>query len=190
MKKNKHLNPWKDIDRDGVINLHDCQPFNPKKQEVYKWRNVKSKITSDKNNLYHKTELSAANQILKSGKLNSSMSGEFSMSEHHNPRVVFKTYKQPVTLVLDKKKIPDVKKVDYSKPQHMKYKSEKEWVSKGGSVKGVLKGIILNEHFVPSKLKSSEVGVNRHVNKSLPTRYVTEKDMYKIKFKGNDFGKI
>lgn len=188
--KTKKFNPWADSDHDGVINLHDCQPYNSKKQEVYKWRDVKSKVVKNKNNLYHKTELSAAKQILKSGKLNSSMSGEFSMSEHHNPRVVFKTYKQPVTLVLNKKKIPDVKKVDYSKPQHMKYESEKEWVSKGGSVKGVLKGIILNEHFVPSKLKASEVGVNRHVNKSLPTRYVTDKDMYKIKFKGDNLGKI
>lgn len=190
MRPIKKFNPWTDTDHDGVINMHDCQPFNSKKQEVYKWRNIKNKITGNKNNLYHKTELSAANQILKSGHLKPSSSGEFSMSESHNPHVVFKTYKQPVTLVLDKKKIPGVKKVDYNQPQHMKYESEKEWVSRGGAVKGILKGIILNEKSVSAKLKASDVGVARNVTQSNPTRYVTEKDMYKIKFKGDNKLKI
>jgi hypothetical protein len=39
-------------------------------------------------------------------------------------------------------------------------------------------------------LKDTEVGLARTVHKSIPTRYVTEKDMYKIKFKGNGHNKI
>jgi hypothetical protein len=182
-------NPFGDKDRDGVINILDCQPNNPKKQEVYKWDDIKHKVINKKY-LYHKTELIHAKQILKTGKLKPSSSGEFSMSEHHNPHVVFKTYKQPVTLVLEKKAIPNLKKVDYKKPQNLKYESEKEWVSRGGSIKGVLKGIIVNEKAAPGKLKDTEVGLSRSVIKSNPSRYITEEDMHKIKFKGNDLEKI
>ena len=188
--KTKKLNPWADTDRDGVINLHDCQPLNPKKQEVYKWRNVKSRITKNKNYLFHKTELSSANQILKTGKLRPSSSGDFSMSEHYNPHVVFKTYKQPVTLVLEKKNLQNLKKVDYTKPQNLKFEAEREWVSSGGAVKPALKGIIVNEKASPGTLKGNEVGVQRNVLKSNPSRYVTKQDMYKIKYKGNDKPKI
>lgn len=184
MKKRK-LNPWVDSDRDGIINLHDCAPLNPKKQEVYKWVAVKRRIMNNKNYLFHKTELASAKQILKTGKLKPSMSGEFSMSEYHNPHVIFKTYKQPVTLVLNKNKIPNLKKVDYNKAQGLKYESEKEWVSPGGPVKGVLKGIIVNEQASSAKLKSNEPGVSRNVVQSNPSRYVTKEDMYKIKFRGN-----
>jgi hypothetical protein len=178
--------PWADTDRDGVLNIFDCQPLNPKKQEVYKWDKVKRSVSKDKNNLYHKTELSYAKQILKTNKLKPSASGQFSMSEHHNPHVVYKSYKQPVVLVLDKKKLPDVKKIDYKEGHHLKFESEKEWISSGGPARGVVKGIIVNEKASPKTLKGSEVGLTRSVHQSLPTRYITEKDMYKIKYKGDE----
>jgi hypothetical protein len=184
VNKPRH-SPFADTDRDGVINILDCKPNNPRKQDVYKWNDIKHKVINKKY-LFHKTELSAAKQILKSGKLNPSMSGDFSMSEHHNPHVIFKTYKQPVTLVLEKKNIPNLKKVDYKKPQNLKYESEKEWVSPGGQTKKVLKGIIINERAAPTNLSDKEVGLQRTVIKSLPSRYVTEEDMHKIKFKGKN----
>lgn len=180
--KPKH-SPWVDSDRDGVINMHDCQPNNPKKQEVHKWADIKHEVVNKKY-LYHKTELRHAKEILRTGKLRPSASGQFSMSEHHNPHVIFKTYKEPVTLVLEKKNISHLKKINYKEPQNLKYKSEKEWISPGGKIEGVLKGIIVNEKSVPSTLKDTEVGLTRNVHKSIPTRYITEKDMYKIKFKG------
>ena len=178
--------PWADTDRDGVINIYDCQPLNPKKQEVYKWIDVKKNIAHDKNNLYHKTELKYAKEILKTNNLKPSASGQFSMSEHYNPHVVYKSYKEPVILVLNKKKLPNLKKIDYKEGHHLKFESEKEWVSSGGPAKKVIKGIIINEKASPKTLKGSEVGLTRNVHQSIPTRYITEKDMYKIKYKGDE----
>lgn len=188
VNKPRH-SPFADTDRDGVINYLDCKPNNPRKQDVYKWNDIKHKVVNKKY-LFHKTELSAANQILKSGKLKPSSSGDFSMSESHNPHVIFKTYKQPVTLVLEKKNISNLKKVDYQKPQNLKFESEKEWVSPGGKIKGVLRGIIVNEKTVAAKLSDKEAGLKRSVIKSNPSRYVTKDDMNKIKFKGDDVEKI
>lgn len=185
--KRKGLNPWADSDRDGVINMYDCMPKNPKKQEVYNWRDIKHQVISKKH-LFHKTELENAKKILKTGELRPSMGSEhFHMSEDYNPHVVYKEFKKPVVLVLEKKNIPYLKKVDYKKPhkyKDLKFKSEREWTTPGAQIKKVLKGIIVNEKSLFVKLRDTEIGINRTVFKSIPTRYVTEEDMNKIVFKG------
>lgn len=173
-------NPWGDKDRDGVINIHDCSPFNSKKQEVYRWNSIKHKVINKKY-LYHKTELKNFKKILKTGELRpNNLSLHFHMSENYNPHIVGREFKQPVVLVLEKKHIPYLKKIDYSKPKKYKdkkFRSEKEWTTPGSCIKKVLKGVILNEKILPA---------NPHAE-SLPTKYITEEDMKHIKFRQKIF---
>jgi hypothetical protein len=176
-------NPWSDSDKDGVINIHDCAPHNPKKQEVLNWKNAKSKVVSKKY-LFHKTNLESARKILKTGELRpSSGTGKAHLSENYNPHVVFKKYKNPVVLVLEKKKIPYLKKIDYNKThiyQDLKFKTEKEWITPGIKIKKALKGIILNEGRKFIKLPLNKPGLSRVVTFSYPTKYVTGVDIYNI----------
>jgi hypothetical protein len=175
--------PWADSDRDGVINMYDCAPFNPKKQDVQKWEDVKRIVISQKH-LFHKTSLESARKILKTGELKPGpVTGKVHLSESHNPHVVFKEYKKPVVLVLEKHKIPSLKKINYNKPyeyQDLKFKSEREWVTPGAQVKTVLKGVIIHDGKKLTKLRPSTPGLIRTAYISQPTKYVTGEDVYQI----------
>jgi hypothetical protein len=179
----RNKKPYADSDRDGVMNWFDCAPNNPQKQEVLRWEEAKHKVISKKH-LFHKTSLEAARKILKTGELRpSSGTGKAHLSENYNPHVVFKEYENPVVLVLEKKKVPYVKKIDYNRPdkyQDLKFKSEKEWVTPGAQIKKVLKGVILNEGKKLKRLPQNTPGIVRVTTFSYPTKYVTGEDIYKI----------
>jgi len=180
-------NPLRDNDRDGVINMHDCQPNNPFKKEVLPWEVAKKKLLSKDKYLYHKTEFHTAKHIIKTNKLKAGAGGHFSMSEDYNPNVIYKEYNNPTVLVLEKRKLKGVKKIDYNKlHEHsdIKFKSEKEWIIKSQPAKKAVKGIILNETTRIRKLNPDEPGMSRTIIASQPTRYVTGKDIQRVKFKG------
>jgi len=178
-------NPLADNDRDGVINMYDCYPNNPKKQEVLPWETAKRKLLNKKN-LYHKTEFKTAQHIVKSNKLKEGAGGHFSMSEYHNPNVIYKQYQKPTVLVLDKKKLVNPKKIDYKKSHRdLKFKVEREWVVNTQPATSV-KGIILNEKTTTRQLSKKEPGINRTVVASQPTRYVTGEDIQRVKFKSSN----
>jgi len=175
LSRNPKLNPLGDADRDGRLNMFDCRPFDKKRDGVFILSQLSQKkraaILNNKKYLYHKTEHSNIRGIVEKGTLqNQPMGGKpFSMSEDSNPTVVHKEYKKPVVIVLERKKLHKLKKLDYDNPETFAptYPSEKEWLAEG-STRKALRGIIFNE-------KSGPQGA--------PSRYITEEDMIKTKFK-------
>jgi hypothetical protein len=192
-KKYPKINPLKDADRDGVINMHDCKPFNKWQQEIYNLSTLspskRRKILNNPQYLYHKTEFSTVPQIIKTNKLQRGNT-PLSTSETSNPNVIYKKYKEPVVLVLQKKKLKNLQKINYddpyrkSTPGSVQFKSEKEWTSSGSQTKEALKGVILNEKIKETMTPENEPGLERVSYRGYPTRYVTPDEFKKrLKFK-------
>ena len=185
------LNPLGDADRDGVKNMFDCRPFDKTRDAVYNLSSLSAAkrrvILNNPNYLYHKTEYSNIPSIIKKGTLQVG-DKPFSLSQNSNPHVVFKTYTQPAVMVLNKKNLSKLRKIDYKNPKESAsqsqttqalFKDEEEWLAEG-SVSSAIRGVILNENIAHVKNKA---GLLASGEQGMPTRYVTDEDMTKTKFK-------
>jgi hypothetical protein len=190
--KYPRLSPFADSDKDGVINIHDCKPFNKWRQEIIDLMKTspskKKAILQNKKYLYHKTEYKVVPQMLKSNKLQRGKV-PLSTSEISNPNVIYKKYNEPVVLVLERKKLNNLKKINYDNPNRnselgtVQYRSEREWTTTGSKTKQALKGVILNEKVKESMLPPEEPGLERVSLKSYPTRYATPDEFEKKKLR-------
>jgi len=167
---------FKDSDRDGVMDHFDCKPFDKKRQEVFDIRKMKDKKKVLKGNLYHKTDFSNLKSIMKSNTLKVQSGRPISLSDTSNVDVKHKKYKQPIVLVFNKDQIPGKRKMDYNREGT--FKGEREWTTEHFPVKKALKGVLLNE-----KIKERHGALGRE-RWGTHTRYVTDKDILKVKFKG------
>jgi len=176
LKLHKYFKPkFKDSDKDGVMDHFDCEPFNKRKQEVFDIRKMKDKKKVLSGNLYHKTDFHNLKSIMKSNTLKVQSGRPISLSEISNVDVKHKRYKHPIVLVFDKDKIPNKRKMDYNQEGH--FKDEREWTTEHFPVKKALKGVLLNEKI---KEKYGALGSEKWGSH---TRYVTDKDILKVKFK-------
>ena len=195
------LSPFADSDRDGVVNINDCRPFNHWKKDIIDLASVTPKkrmtILKNKKYLYHKTEYQTVPQMLRSNKLQRG-STPLSTSEISNPNVIYKKFKEPVVLVLERDRLKNLHKINYDDPHRtsnlgsVQFKNEREWTTTGSKTKEALKGVILNERVKETMLPPDEPGMERVVLKSFPTRFATpdefEKKKLKFKKRGNSGG--
>lgn len=193
VKQYRKLNPFGDADRDGVVNINDCRPFDKSRKEIIDLKGVtpqrKIEILNNKEYLYHKTEYKTVKHIMKSGKLQRGKV-PLSTSEISNPNVIYKKYSQPVVLVLEKSKLKNLREIKYDDLNRIadlgtvQFKSEKEWTTTG-STPEALKGIILNEKIRRIKIPETEPGFERVALKGHPTRFATVDELLKkeLKFK-------
>lgn len=193
-KKYPNLKPFADSDKDGVPNIMDCKPFNKWRKEIIDLNKVnpskKKSILNNKQFLYHKTEYKTVPQMIKTNKLQRG-NVPLSTSEISNPNVIYKKYNQPVVLVLQRKQLKNLKKINYDDPYRkselgtVQYRNEKEWTTTGSQTKKALKGVILNEKIKETMLPQDEPGLERVSLKGYPTRYATpdEFEKKKLKFK-------
>lgn len=191
-KKFPKLSPFADSDRDGVVNINDCRPFNKWRREIIELNKISSAkrktILQNKQYLYHKTEYQTVPKMLKTNKLQRG-NVPLSTSEISNPNVIYKKFNQPVVLVLKKKELKNLKKIDYenpyrkSTPGSVQFKNEREWTTTGSETKRALKGVILNERIKETMLPPEEPGLERVPLKSYPTRFATPDEFQKTKLK-------
>ena len=193
-KKYRKLSPFGDADHDGVININDCRPFDRTRKEIIDLMKAtpekKIEILKNKDYLYHKTEYGTVAHIVKSGKLQRGRV-PLSTSEISNPNVIYKKYRQPVVLVLEKSKLKNLKKIKYDDLKRkadfgtVQFKSEREWTTTGSKTHEALKGIILNEKIKRIKVPDVEPGFERVALKGHPTRFATVDELLKkeLKFK-------
>jgi hypothetical protein len=191
-KKFPNLNPFADSDRDGVVNINDCKPFNKWRKEIIELNKIspakRKSILQGKKYLYHKTEYQTVPQMLKTNKLQRG-NVPLSTSEISNPNVIYKKFKQPVVLVLKKKQLKNLQKIDYDDPNRkstlgsVQFKNEREWTTTGSETKKALKGVILNEKVKETMLPQEEPGLERVTLKSYPTRFATPDEFQKTKLK-------
>ena len=175
----------KDTDGDGVVDAADCEPTNPDAQGIYHIHKMSAQkrkaLLNNRKYLYHKTEHANLPSIIKKGTLQIG-DKPFSLSELSNPHIVFKEYKQPVVIVLKKKHLSNLRKIDYKNPSaavskgtlQVLFESEKEWLAEG-KINKAIKGVIFNEKI--SKVR------NKPAIKGIPTRFVTDKDITRTRFK-------
>jgi hypothetical protein len=175
----------KDTDGDGVVDAADCEPTNPDAQGIYHIHKMSAQkrkaILNNRKYLYHKTEHANLPSIIKKGTLQIG-DKPFSLSELSNPHIVFKEYKQPVVIVLKKKELSKLRKIDYKNPSaavgkgtlQVLFESEKEWLAEG-KIDKAIKGVIFNEKITKVRNKPAIRGV--------PTRFVTDKDITRTRFK-------
>ena len=201
-KRFPRLSPFADSDRDGVVNINDCRPFNKWRREIIELNKISSakrkSLLQGKQYLYHKTEYQTVPQMIKTDKL---QRGDvpLSTSETSNPNVIYKKFKQPVVLVLKKKQLKNLKRIDYDDPYRqsnlgtVQFKNEREWTTTGSKTKEALKGVLLNERVQEAKIK--DPGFQNVALRSYPTRFATPDEFQKTKLKfnkytGHQFGTI
>jgi len=192
--KYPHIKPFDDTDKDGIPNIFDCKPFNRWRKEIIDLNKVsptkKKSILQNKQYLYHKTEYKTVPQMLKTNKLQRG-NVPLSTSEISNQNVIYKKYNEPVVLVLQRKQLKNLKKINYDDPYRkselgtVQYRNEKEWTTTGSQTKKALKGVILNEKIKETILPKDEPGLERVSLRGYPTRFATpdEFEKKKLKFK-------
>ena len=191
-KKYPRLSPFADSDRDGVVNINDCKPFNHWRKDIIDLAKItpqkRMTILKNKKYLYHKTEYNVVPHIITTNKLQRG-NVPLSTSEMSNPNVIFKKYNQPVVLVLQRKKLKNLKKIEYDNPNRksnlgsVQYRNEREWTTSGSTTKESLKGVILNERIKETIVPESEPGLQRNTLKGYPTRFATPDEFQKKKLK-------
>jgi len=190
--KHPSIKPFDDSDKDGIPNIFDCKPFNKWRKEIIELNKISSakrkSILQSKKYLYHKTEYQTVPQMIKTNKLQRGNT-PLSTSEISNPNVIYKKFKQPVVLVLKRKELKNLQKINYNDPNRkstlgsVQFKNEREWTTIGSKTKEALKGVILNEKVKETMLPPEEPGLERVTLKSYPTRYATPDEFQKSKLK-------
>jgi hypothetical protein len=135
--------------------------------------------------LFHKTEASEAQKIIKSASLKNPYSHDpLSLSEECNPYIWNLKFKQPVVLVFEKKGLQNVQKMDYGGAtkengwavdfnDRRSWVWEKEWFTWDSPTYPALVGVIVNQ--TVDKVKEEKVtGGKAHgeVRLSQPTKFI------------------